>query len=290
MTEIAQQFLNVIVLASIYCLIAAGLSIVYGVMRIPNFAQGNIYMFGAYLVCLFSGLPALSGSFLLVSVLSLFTIGLLGIAIDLFCFRPLKDKPHVNMFIVAIGLMMFLEGFVIVAFGPDYKEVPPIWAHTFNFGEVTITFQRLLVVVGSAIALMAVYLFIKHTKSGAMLEAMSQDYDLAIITGINTNRMSLVAFMISVALAGFAGIIISPVSFVYPYMGGMPLLIAFAAVIFGGMGSLVGAVLGAFIMAAVQVWTTQYFSEMVSNIAIFGIMILILIFKPEGLMGKSNAK
>jgi branched-chain amino acid transport system permease protein len=285
MSEIFQQFLNVLFLASIYCLIAAGLSLIYGIMEIPNFAQGNIYALGAYLVYFLTTLPVISQSFLLVSMLAVLSMGLLGIVIDLLCFRPLKGTPHVNYFVVALGLLMFLEGLIVILFGPDYKEVRPPIEMTFSYGDVTISFQRLLVILGTAIVLAVLYLFIKRTKWGAMLEAMSQNHELAATIGINLNRMSLIAFMISTALAGFAGVIISPVSFVYPEMGGMPLLIAFAAIIFGGMSSLGGAVLGAFIMAFVQVFSTQYISEVMSSMFIFGIMIIALIFKPEGLMG-----
>jgi branched-chain amino acid transport system permease protein len=142
-----------------------------------------------------------------------------------------------------------------------------------------------LVIWGTILIMAILQFFIKKTKSGMSLDAMSQNRELALIVGVNVNRMSLLAFMISTGLAGVAGALMAPVSFVYSAMGMTPLLIAFAAVIFGGMGNLSGAVLGSFIMAGAQVFSTQYFSTVFSDVAIFGIMIAVLLFRPTGILG-----
>ncbi len=283
MAEIFQQLLNALVLGCVYCLIASGLTIVYGIMGIPNFAQGNLYMLGAYLAFLLA--PLFTDNYLALLLMTTIIMGPVGLLIEQLCFRPLREAPHVNSFVVALGILMTLEGLIILFFGADYKEVKAPWETIVNIGGGSIKGQRVLVIVGTFFALGLLHFFLKKTKKGMSLEAMSQNRDLALMMGINVNRMSLLAFAISTGLAGVGGALMAPVSFVYPEMGMTPLLIAFAAIIFGGMGSLAGAVLGSFIMAGTQVFSTQYVSSAVSDMAIFGVMIVILLFRPRGIMG-----
>jgi branched-chain amino acid transport system permease protein len=283
MAELLQQILNVLVLGSIYCLVASGLTLVYGIMNVPNFAQGNLYMAGAYVVFLLGSLFGINYWFcFLVTILIMTAVGLV---VERLCFRPVRNAPHVNSFVVALGVLMAIEGLIVIFFGADYKEVKAPWKRILDFYGVTIGGQRLLVILGTLLIMVILQYFIKRTKTGMSLDAMSQNRELALMVGINVNRMSLLAFMISTGLAGVAGALMAPVSFVYPAMGMTPLLIAFAAVIFGGMGDLTGAVLGSFIMAGTQVLSTQYFSSVFSDIAIFGIMIAVLLFRPKGILG-----
>jgi branched-chain amino acid transport system permease protein len=283
MAEFFQQILNALVLGSAYCLVASGLTLVYGIMHVPNFAQGNLYMAGAYVVFLFGSIFAYN--YWVVFFVSIFVMGAVGLVVERFCFRPVRNAPHVNSFVVALGVLMAIEGLIVILFGADYKEIQPPWKGTVDFVGVTISVQRLLVILGTILVMVVLQLFLKRTKAGMSLDAMSQNRDLALMVGINVNRMSLLAFVISTGLAGVAGALMAPVSFVYPAMGMTPLLIAFAAVIFGGMGNLPGAVLGSFIMAGTQVFTTQYLSAVFSDIAIFGIMIAVLLFRPKGILG-----
>jgi branched-chain amino acid transport system permease protein len=286
MQEFIQQALNAVVVGSVYCLIASGLTLVYGVMHIPNFAQGNIYMAAAYAVFFLKVIYGLNYWLMCLVVVILFIT--FGVVIEKFCFRPVRDAPHINSFVVAIGLLMTIEGFIVLVFSADYKEILPPFAGIIDFHGVAITIQRILVIVGTFIIMISLQLFLKKTTWGMCLEAMSQNRELAMAIGIKVNRTSMVAFMISSGLAGIAGILMAPVSFVYPAMGMGPLLVAFAAIIFGGMGSLPGAVIGSFIMAFAQVFSTQYIAAMVSDIAIFGVMILILLFRPVGIMGRKH--
>jgi len=283
MAEIFQQILNALVLGCVYCLIASGLTLVYGIMHVPNFAQGNIYMAAAYLV--FALCPMFGFNYWLVYSTTIIIFGFLGIVLERFCFRPVRDAPHVNSFAIALGILMVIEGLIVILFGADYKEVLPPWKGTVELNGVTISIQRLLLILGTLFVMTVLEICLKKTKWGMSLEAMSQNRELGLMIGINVNRMSLLAFMLSTGLAGVAGVLMAPVSFVYPSMGMSPLLIAFAAIIFGGMGSLPGAVLGSFIMAFAQVFSTQYIASVVSDIAIFGIMIVILLFRPTGIMG-----
>lgn len=283
MAEFFQQLLNVVTLAGIYCLIASGLTLVYGVMGVPNFAQGSLYTVGAYLSFF---LASIFGSNYWMIFLGAFVImGAVGVLIEILCFRPVYDAPHINTFVVALALMMILEGSVVLIFGGDFLEVEPAWKGIVEFWQVTITKQRLLVILGSALIMVILNLFLKKTRKGMCLEAISQNKDLGFIVGINANHMSLLAFIISTGLAGLAGTLVAPVGYLFPEMGMSPLLVGFAAVIFGGLGSLAGAIIGSFVMAAAFVFSTQYITAIVSDIAIFGIMIIILIFRPTGIMG-----
>lgn len=282
-SEILQQVLNVLVLGSIYCLVASGLTLVYGIMHVPNFAQGNLYMAGAYVV-FFLG-SAFRINYWFVFLATIIIMGAVGLVIERLCFRPVRDAPHVNSFVIALGVLMAIEGLIVILFGADYKEVRPPWKKILDFYGVTIAGQRLLVILGTFLVMAILQFFIKRTKTGMGLDAMSQNRELALMVGVNVNRMSLLAFVISTGLAGVAGALMAPVCYVYPAMAMTPLLIAFAAVIFGGMGNLTGAVLGSFIMAGTQVFSIQYFSAVISDIAIFGIMIAVLIFRPKGILG-----
>jgi branched-chain amino acid transport system permease protein len=252
-------------------------------MGVPNFSQGNIYMLGAYVAFFLA--PLFANNYWLIFLATVIIMMVMGLVIERLFFRPVRDAPHINSFVVALGILMLIEGLVIVSFGADYKKVSPPWKDIVEFHGVTITVQRLLVILGSILIIFSLHYFLRRTKLGMCLEGMSQNRDLALMLGINVNRMSLLSFMMSTGLAGAGAALMAPVSFVYPEMGMTPLLIAFAAIIFGGLGSLSGAVIGSFIMALAHVFSTQYISAAASDIAIFGIMIVILLFRPRGIMG-----
>jgi len=283
MVEFFQQILNATVLGCIYCLIASGLTIVYGIMRIPNFAQGNLYMLGAYLAFFLTS--KFVDNYFVLLVLTVLIMAPLGMVIERLCFRPLRNAPHENSFVMALGILMAIEGAIVLFFGAEYVEVKAPWEGILSLGGVSLKGQRVLVITGTVLLLVALYFFLRKTKRGMSLEAMSQNKELALMIGVNVNRMSLLAFAISTGLAGVGGVLMAPVSSVYPDMGMAPLLVAFAAVIFGGMGSLAGAVIGSFLMAGAQVFSTQYISSVVSDVAVFGIMIITLLFRPQGIMG-----
>jgi branched-chain amino acid transport system permease protein len=240
-------------------------------------------MLSAYLAFFFG--PLLGHKYWALFFAVVIAMGLIGVLVERFCFKPVYDAPHVNSFVVALGILMVLEGLVVFLFGADYKQVKPPWKGIVDFWDVTISIQRVLVILGTIFVMITLQYFIKRTRAGMSLEAMSQNRELALMMGIHVNRMSLLAFTISTSLAGVGGVLMAPVSFVYPAMGMSPLLVAFAAVIFGGLGSLPGAVLGSFIMAMTKVFSTQYISAVISDTAIFGIMIVVLIFRPKGIMG-----
>lgn len=286
MSDILQQIVNGITLGCIYCLIASGLTIVYSVMYVPNFAQGSLFMVGAFIG--FYLFPLVNSNYWLTLLGSAISLAGIGVVIDKFLFRPVRDDPHVNSFVVSLGLLMVLEGIITILCGEDYKNFKTPYDTVNSLGGLAITTQRIIVILSTGLILGLLQLFLAKTKIGMSVIAMSQNTELALMVGINVNRVSVVAFAISTALAGVAGVLIAPLLLVYPEMGTAPLLIAFAAVIFGGLGSLPGAALGAFIMALAQVFCIHFASSVFSHIAIFGVMIVILIFKPTGLFGEDR--
>ncbi len=285
MIELAQYLLNGLSQGCIYALLASGLTLILGILGIPNFAQGHLYMIGAYIT--FYVVMSFSMSYWMALVLATIVLGIAGIIIERVIFRPMEKADEVNMFVAALALLMVLEGAAVYFFGPRMKWLStPFSREILNFAGLAITVQRLIVIFATMIIMIAIPLFIKKTSMGATLEATAQNREGAMLCGIRVSRVTAMAFAIGTALAGFAGVLIGPATNIVPSMGMGPLLIAFAAVIFGGLGSILGAVLGAFIMAMVESLVAGYLSAAYSEIFIFGIMIFILLFRPTGLFGR----
>jgi branched-chain amino acid transport system permease protein len=283
--ELAQYLLNGLSQGCIYALLASGLTLILGILGVPNFAQGHLYMIGAYIT--FYVVMSFSMSYWVALFLATIMLGLIGIIIERVIFRPMEHADEVNMFVAALALLMVLEGAAVYFFGPRMKWLStPFSREILTFAGLAITAQRLIVIFATFIIMIAIPLFIKKTSMGATLEATAQNREGAMLCGIRVSRVTSMAFAIGTALAGFAGVLIGPATNIVPSMGMGPLLIAFAAVIFGGLGSIPGAVLGAFILATVESLVAGYLSAAYSEIFIFGIMILILLFRPTGLFGR----
>jgi len=283
--ELAQYLLNGLSQGCIYALLASGLTLILGILGVPNFAQGHLYMIGAYIT--FYVVMSFSMSYWMALVLATIALGIVGIIIERVIFRPMEKADEVNMFVAALALLMVLEGAAAYFFGPRMKWLStPFAREVLNIAGLAITVQRLIVIIATMIIMIAIPLFIKKTSMGATLEATAQNRQGAMLCGIRVSRVTSMAFAIGTALAGFAGVLIGPATNIVPSMGMGPLLIAFAAVIFGGLGSILGAVLGAFILAMVESLVAGYLSAAYSEIFIFGIMILILLFRPTGLFGR----
>jgi branched-chain amino acid transport system permease protein len=271
--------------ACVYALLASGLTLILGVLGVPNFAHGHLYMIGAYIT--FYMVMQFFLDYWLALVIATIGLGIMGILIERLIFRPLQDAPEENLFVAAMGLLMILEGYALYFFGPHIKWVSTPYSKTLlAFAGVTVQFQRVIIVIGSIVVMVALELFVKKTLTGATLEATAQNRVGAMLCGIKVGRVAALAFAIGTALAGVAGALVGPVVQVMPTMGMGPLLIAFAAVIFGGLGSIPGAMLGALVMGLVESLSSGYISATYSWVFIFGIMILVLLFRPSGLLGR----
>jgi len=261
------------------------LTIVLGILNVPNFAQGHLYMVAAYIG--FYMVMSFGMNYWLALVLATLVLGIFGQIIYTFVFYRIRKAPEVNLFVAAMALLMILEGIALYFFGTATKWfIIPYTRSVITFAGLAIPLQRLIVILGTLIVMVALQLFIKKTTIGATLEATAQHREGAMLCGIKVSRISALAFIIGTALAGIAGMLIGPAVLLEPTMGMGPLLVAFSAVVFGGLGSIGGSVLGAFILGLVESLTSGYISAKYSLTFVFGIMILMLLFRPKGLFGR----
>lgn len=267
-------------------LLASGLTLVLGILGVPNFAQGHLYMLGAYL-CYYLVMPY-AINYWLSLILVTIALGLMGLIIERLIFRPMRDAPEVNLFVAALGLLMVLEGGALYLFGPRSKYIVTSFSReVITVADLAFPVQRLIVIGGTIIVMICLWLFTKKTTLGAALEATAQNRQGAMLCGIKVRTITAMAFAIGTALAGVAGVLVAPSLQVNPHMGLGPLLIAFAAVIFGGLGSVPGAVLGGFVMAIVESLASGYISAKYSWVFIFLILIMVMMFRPAGLLRRT---
>jgi len=279
-----QNVFNGITLGSAYCLVASGLTLIFGVLGVANFAQGSLYMVGA--VVTYFLVMSLGFNYWLAIITVAVVLGILGAVFEMALFRHVRyqDTPS---FTVAIALLTILEGVVLLLFGGGRRNLPiPHGGIMLDVGGVMINLHRLLVIICTIVIMVLIYWFISRTTTGASMEAVAQDKEGAQLVGINVDRVCTLTFAIGIALAGVGGALMSPLTLVFPTMGSLPLLIAFASVIFGGLGSIPGAVLGAYLCGFVEAFTASYWATGYKELAIFAFMIIVLLVLPYGLMGR----
>ncbi len=279
-----QQALNGIMLGSTYAIVALGLTLVYGILNVPNFAHGHLYMLGAYvtffLITLyhFGYWPALLGSMAVLAVI--------GMLVERLVFRPLRDHPHINSFIAAIGALLFIEHMVINIWGPQSYRIPNPYPEPVELLNMSVVQQRLIVILAAVVLIILLQLFIKNTIIGATIEAMAQDREGAALVGINVNRVAALTFAISAALAAGAASLVAPIFIISPTMGSLLVMKAMVIIILGGMGSVPGAIAGGFILGLIESLGGGFISSAYKDVFAFGALVLILAIKPTGLFGK----
>ncbi len=279
-----QQVFNGVMLGSTYAIVALGLTLVFGILQIPNFAHGHLYMLGAYL-CFF--LITLYGfGFWPAVVISMVILGMVGILIERVIYRPLRDRPHINSFISAIGALIILENGVIALWGPQGRRIPNPYPGIVELLGITMTYQRLLVIVAAIGLIILFQIFIKKTTTGMTIEAVAQNREGALLVGINVNRVSAITFAISTATAAAAACLVAPIFMISPTMGALLGMKAFVIVILGGLGSIPGAILGGYILGLLEALGGGYLSAAYKDVYAFGALILILAIRPTGLFGR----
>lgn len=281
-----QQVFNGIMLGSTYALVALGLTLVFGILQVPNFAHGHLYMLGAYVTYFMMTLYGFG--FWPAMLVSMLSLALLGAVVERVVFRPLAKQSHVSMFISAIGLLMVIENSVIVAWGPRAYRIPNPYPGIINVLEITMTKQRLLVIVAAVVLMVLLNLFIKKTVLGTAVLAVAQNREGARLVGINVNRVSTLVFAISAALAAAAASLVSPIFMISPTMGALLVMKAMSIIILGGMGSIKGAILGGYILGLVEGLGGGYLSAAYKDVYAFGLLVVALAIKPEGLFGGSG--
>ena len=284
MTTFMQQLFNALALGGVYALVALGLTLVYGVMRVPNFAHGGLYMLGAYFC--YAALSGLGIGYVPALLLSALGVAVLAAGLERLIFYPLRNAPHVHPMIAAIGVLFFLEAAVQLIWGPDFKQIQEPVPGILNVGGVIITWQRLIVIMASVLTMLGLNYFLKRTLTGTTIEAMSQNREGARLVGIDTNRVGMLTFAISGALAAVGASLIAPINSVAPSMGEVMNLKVFAIIILGGMGSVPGAIVGAFLLAFTEVFGGFYISLDFADVIGFAMLVLVLALKPAGLFRK----
>ncbi len=289
MEQFLQQVINGISLGSIYALIALGYTMVYGIIKLINFAHSDVYMIGAYVgyFCMtflhISLLPSL--------LISMAVCMLLGMTIEKIAYKPLRNSSRITALITAIGVSLFLQYglmFFVKADVRTYPEMSGLIVKTFKIGDIIISMQQVLIVGITVILMVALQFIVKKTKTGKAMRAVSLDSDAAELMGINVNNTVSFTFALGSALAGAAGILVGIYyNSINPLMGTLPGLKAFIAAVFGGIGIIPGAMIGGYFIGIVEVFVSGYGNSMYRDAVVFAILILILIVKPSGLLGKN---
>lgn len=289
MTEFLQQLINGLHVGSIYALIALGYTMVYGIVRLINFAHGDILMMGAYFGLLSMSLFGMP--FWLAILTSMTICAILGMIIDRVAYKPLRNAPRISALITALGVSLFLENFFRVIFGAEPKKMPtvPMLEGGHTVGGLTLSNVTLTTIILSVVCMIGLQFIVKKTKIGKAMRAVSEDKQAAQLMGINVNKTISITFAIGSALAALGGVLYSVAYYqVEPYMGIMPGLKAFVAAVLGGIGIIPGAMFGGFAMGLIESLTKGYLSSTLSTAIVFGILILVLLFKPAGILGKNT--
>ncbi len=275
-------------LGSIYALIALGYTMVYGIAKMLNFAHGDIIMVGAFASIVFIsnlGLPMLAGVAL--SVVVCVTVGVL---VERIAYTPLRNSPPLSVLITAIGVSYFLQSLAQLIFGTNQKAFPKfIVLEPVKLGRLTIKGESIVTMAVTFTIMVCLTLFINKTKLGKAMRAVSEDRQAAELMGISVNRTITLTFAIGSALASVAGSFYGlTYGFIGPYTGSMPGIKAFVAAVFGGIGSIPGAMLGGILLGVIENLAKAYISTELSDAIVFGVLILVLLVKPTGLLGKKT--
>jgi branched-chain amino acid transport system permease protein len=284
MNEFLQQILNGLAIGSVYTLVALGLTVVFGILGIAHFAHGSLAMFGGYLTFVFSTSMGLS---FFASIAMAMPVGaVMGMLIERLAYRPVRDAPHINAFIIALGLTMMLEGGNLLLFGADQVIIQTPYQQVFDFGGIFVAQLRMVVIVTAVTLVAVVTLLLLKTKTGKSVRAVAQNRHAAVLMGVNVNFVSSVVIAISSALGVAAGALIGALLALAPGVGESFAVKGFAVLILGGLGSLPGAILGGLVLGVSESLAAGFLSSAYKDVISFLIMILVLLVMPQGLMGK----
>ena len=280
--------INGISLGSVYAIIALGYTMVYGIAKMLNFAHGDVIMIGSYVVFVTvstMGLPPMAGVLLAVAVCTL-----LGMTIERIAYKPLRGASPLAVLITAIGVSYLLQNVALLIFGADTKSftsVVTLPAIKLAGGEMTITGETIVTILSCIVIMVGLTAFINKSKAGQAMLAVSEDRGAATLMGINVNGTIALTFAIGSALAAIAGVLLcSAYPSLTPYTGSMPGIKAFVAAVFGGIGSIPGAFIGGILLGVIEILSKAYISSQMSDAIVFSVLIIVLLVKPTGILGK----
>ncbi len=297
-TYFIELFLGGLTRGSIYALIALGYTMVYGIIQLINFAHGEIYMIGAFTALIVSGALAFTGLdpvfiFLIAAVVAVVYSASYGVTMEKIAYKPLRKAPRLSALISAIGMSMFLQNYVLLAQTSDFQPFPeliPDFAFLRPVENIMNTTQ-FIILVTTAVVMVLFTLLIRYTRIGKAMRATAQDKVMAQLVGININKVIMFTFLIGSSTAAIGGILISShVGQINFYIGFIAGIKAFVAAVLGGIGSIPGAVLGSFVLGLTESFGTGYISSDYEDVFAFVFLIIILIFRPSGLLGKPTRK
>ena len=284
MTELLQQILNGLAIGAVYTLIALGLTVVFGILGIAHFAHGSVAMSGGYLTYLM--VERLAMGFFASMAVAMAVGAVLGWLIERLAYRPVRDAPHINAFIIALGLTMVFEGGNLLAFGADQVIIPTPYRDVIDIGGVAVAELRLAVILTSVSLIAAVAWLIRHTKTGKSIRAVAQNRPAAILMGVNVNRVSAIVFSVPSAVGAAAGALVGALLAIAPGVGESLVVKGFAVLILGGLGSIPGAIVGGVVLGVSESLAAGFISSAYKDVIAFLVMIIVLLVRPEGLMGR----
>jgi branched-chain amino acid transport system permease protein len=289
---ILQQFLNGLQLGAVYALIALGYTMVYGVLRLINFAHGDIFMFGSFVAYFL--IAKWHMPIYLVFPITMATTALLGFLVEKIAYKPLRGAPRISLLITAVGVSLFLEYFLSLngIFSPNYIAFPrPFEVVGYDLSFIAVSNIQVIIFSVTALCLLLLYLLVYKTRQGRAMRALSHDQETASLMGISVDATISFTFVIGTALAGVGGILYG---FAYPqinvFMGIMPGIKSFIAAVLGGIGLVHGAVLGGLIIGVSEVFVSAFLSSTLRDGFIFIILLLVLLFRPNGIFGRRIEK
>ena len=290
---------NGLTVGSVYALIALGYSMVYGILKLLNFAHGDVYMIGAFmgyfmLQWLGGAIDPRAPVFIVVALMFLFAMlacGVLGVAIERFAYRPLREAPRIAPLISALGVSFFLQNSALLLFGAEFKDYQPfdlIGTTTYNFGNLFFGVPQILTLVTTVALMIVLALLVARTRTGKAMRATSYDREAAAMMGIDVDRVIATTFFIGSALAGAAGVMFGLVySQVFHFMGFIAGPKGFTAAVVGGIGSIPGAMVGGFVIGLAESYSTGYLPQgpAFHDLYVFALLLLVILLRPSGLFG-----
>lgn len=286
MESLAQVTTNALVLGFSYALLAIGFTLIFSIMGVVNIAHADLYMLGGFMVFYLFGMYHINYLLTLLAIAA--TLGVLGVVLERFLFRRLRGKGFAPLIILSLGLSLLIEGIALMVFGEREKGVDSPFTGVVTIGNVSFGLERLVILVICIGLFLALFYFLGRIKSGQAMRALAQDADAASLQGIDINRISMLAFAIAVGLAGIAGGLLIPLSFVSYKMGGHLIMKCFIVVVVGGLGSVPGCLIGGILLGFIESFSLSYLPTDLCYLIIFGLVYVVLLIRPRGIMGRAE--